>query len=92
MTRINYKNKQLLDQNQENTKVEFMVEKTSLDLQQDVIATKARLEEVKESIKDVITSYPLDVAKYMELTDEKTSLESGLVQLNNLQKELGFIQ
>lgn len=87
--KIDYKNKKVLDKDQ-NQDVSCMVEETDLNLQQDVIATKRELKKLENDLKDLKSSYPLDVQKYLELRNKIDSLTRGIKYVNELQGELGF--
>ena len=89
--RINYKTKQLIDQETIDQKeIDFAVEETSLNLQQDIVATKRELEKAKMRLEIVKSTYPLDVDAYIEAKNDVLSCETGLKDLEELKKELGF--
>ena len=89
--RIDYKNKKLIDQEVIDQKeIDFAVEETSLNLQQDIVATKRELEKAKMRLEVVKSTYPLDVDAYIEAKNDVLSCETGLTDLEQLKKELGF--
>ena len=89
MIKIDYKNKKVLEPNPEK-EVAYMVEETDLNLQQDVIATKRKLKEQMIVLNEIKSSYPLDVQRYLEVKSNVDALKDGLIEVANLQEELGF--
>ena len=87
--KINYKSKEILTPNI-TKEVSFMVEETDLNLQQDVIATKRELKSKERELEEVKSTYPLDVQKYLSLRNEIESIKKGLLDVKELQEELGF--
>lgn len=87
--KIDYKKRELLEQDSQKD-VSFMVEETSLNIQQDVIATKRELKKVQSEIQDLKSSYPLDVPKYLALKAKEEGLTKGLSLIAELQQELGI--
>ena len=89
--RIDYKNKKLIDQEVIDQKeIDFAVEETSLNLQQDIVATKRELEKAKMRLEIAKSTYPLDVDAHIEAKNDVYSCETGLADLEQLKKELGF--
>lgn len=87
--KINYKEKTLLTQDAQKD-ASFMVEETSLNIQQDVIATKREIKKLEVELEDQKSSYPFDMQKYLETRTRIQNLKEGLKMTADLQKELGF--
>ena len=89
--RINYKTKQLIDpETIDQKEIDFAVEETSLNLQQDIVATKRELESAKMRLEVAKSTYPLDVDAYIEAKQDVESCEAGLKDLEELKEELGL--
>ena len=91
MTKINYKKKELLS-NQDVLKedIDFMVESQSLQLKSDILASKKSLVEAKNELSELKTAFPLDVDAILNAQVEVEALEDGIKRLEALQKELGL--
>jgi hypothetical protein len=87
--KINYKEKKLLELDPQKD-ASFMVDETSLNIQQDVIATKRQLKVKKSELDDIKSSYPFDLQKYLDTKGDIESLEAALAEIAKLQEEFGF--
>lgn len=67
-----------------------MVERASLQLKSDLLATKQELSSKQSQLGLAKSTYPLDVELIMNLTNEVESLKDGVKKLEELQKELGL--
>ena len=89
--RINYAKQQLIDQETMNqSEIEFAVRKTKLNFQSQKLATEEYLVKIKQELEVVKTTYPLDLQKVCDLTDEVANNEKLLKTLENLAKEFNF--
>ena len=89
--RINYKTRELIDpETIDQKEIEFAVEETSLNLQQDIVATKRELESAKMRLEVVKSTYPLDVDAYIGAKQDVESCKAGLEDLEELKEELGL--
>lgn len=89
--RLNYKTKQLLsEETMTEQEIAFAIQETSLNLQQDILATKRELESAKMRLEVTKSTYPLDVDAYIEAKQDVEACTSGLNDLLELEKELGF--
>ena len=89
MIKINYKERKLLEDSVEKD-VSFMVEETSLNIQQDVIATKRELKTKELELENIKSSYPLELEKYLKVKSEILSLKAALDEIAALQTELAL--
>lgn len=91
--KIDYKKKVLLSSEEvDNSKVEFAVEDTKLQLESSLLATKRSLAEAKDKLKSLKQEYPIDFQKIVDVTNTIRDLEDGVKILNALRKELGFVE
>ena len=89
--RIDYKNKKLIDpETIDQKEIDFAVEETSLNLQQDIVATKRALESAKMRLEVTKSTYPLDVDAYIEAKQDVEACNAGLNDLLELKEELGL--
>lgn len=90
-TRLNYKTQELLqEENLSKRDIQLSVEKTKLQLQADILATKSAVAEKEDELYEIKTTYPLDTERYVEVVGELSGLKEGLQELHNLQKEFGW--
>ena len=91
--KIDYKKKVLLSSEEvDESKVEFAVEDTKLQLESSLLATKRSLAEAKDKLKSLKQEYPIDFQKIVDVTNTIRDLEDGVKILNALRKELGFVE
>lgn len=91
--KIDYKKKVLLSSEEvDESKVEFAVEDTKLQLESSLLATKRSLAEAKDKLKGLKQEYPIDFQKIVDVTNNIRDLEDGVKILNALRKELGFAE
>ena len=89
--KIDYKKKVLLSSEEvDESKVEFAVEDTKLQLESSLLATKRSLAEAKEKLKSLKQEYPINFQKIVDVTNNIRDLEDGIKTLNSLKKEFGF--
>ena len=89
--RINYKTKTLIDpETIDQKEIEFAVEETSLNLQQDIVATKRALESANMRLETIKSTYPLDVEAYIAAKEDVEACNTGLNDLLELKEELGL--
>lgn len=91
--KIDYKKKVLLSSEEvDESKVEFAVEDTKLQLESSLLATKRSLAEAKDKLKSLKQEYPIDFQKIVDVTNNIRDLEDGVKILNALSKEFGFVE
>ena len=91
-TKINYKTKTLISPSERESKeVEYMVGTAKLQFEADLLETRKALEESKAKLDDLKTEYPLNVTEIINAQMEVEAYEDGLKRMNELGKELGFI-
>ena len=89
--KINYKERKALSSEEQSQKeVSRAVENAKLQLQSDILATQSALEDKKQELDDVKTTYPLKSIDIVNLMTEVEGLEDGLKKLKALQEELGL--
>ena len=90
--KINYKEKTLISAAEKESKeVEYMVGLAKLQFEADLLETRKALEESKAELADLKTDYPLDVAKIIEYQINIEAYEDGIERMQELGKELGFV-
>lgn len=67
-----------------------MVRKASLQLQADLLASESALEDKKNELAEVKTTYPLNVQDVINIQLDIEALEDGIKRTKCLQKELGL--
>ena len=89
--KVDYLNKKVLSEEVvENAQVEYAVESTKLELQSALLATKKSLEEAKNQLKDLKSTYPIDIEAIVEKQLEVRDYTNGIEIIESLQKEFGF--
>jgi hypothetical protein len=68
-----------------------MVGVTELQFKSDLLETQRVLEENKIKLSGLKTCYPLDITEIINTQLEVESLEDGIRRMNELGKELGFL-
>ena len=89
--KVDYLNKKVLSEEAvKNSQVEYAVESTKLELQSALLATKKSLEEAKNQLKDLKSTYPIDIEAIVEKQLEVRDYTNGIEIIESLQKEFGF--
>ena len=89
--KVDYATKKLLsEETVSTTQVEFAVDSTKLELQSSLLATKKSLAEAEQRLKDLKTTYPLDVTAIVAAELEIRDYKDGIKILEALQKEFKF--
>lgn len=89
--RINYKEQKVLSAEEMSQKeISCMVRKASLQLQADLLASESALEDKKNKLAEVKTTYPLNVQDVINIQLDIEALEDGIKRTKCLQKELGL--
>lgn len=87
--KIDYKKREILNPMESATmKVEYLVERTKLELQSAILSTRQELEDRKARLEDAKHSYPLDLHTVIDLSDQVEDYEAGYNKLLKLQEEL----
>ena len=89
--KVDYATKKLLSEETVNkSQVEFAVDSTKLELQSSLLATKKSLAEAEQKLKDLKTTYPLDIEAVVATQLEVRDFKDGIKIIEDLQKEFKF--
>lgn len=89
--KVDYATKKLLSEEAVNkTTVEFAVDSTKLELQSSLLATRKSLAEAEQNLKDLKTTYPLDIEAIVEEQLKVRDYKDGIKIIEDLQKEFKF--
>ena len=89
--KVNYATKELLsEESVAKTTVDYAVDSTKLELQSSLLATKKSQGEAEQKLKDLKTSYPLDVQAIVDTELEIRDYKDGIKIIESLMKEFKF--
>ena len=89
--KVDYAIKKLLSEEAVNkTKVEFAVDSTKLELQSSLLATRKSLAEAEQNLKDLKTTYPLNIEAIVGEQLKVRDYKDGIKIIEDLQKEFKF--
>ena len=89
--KVNYATKELLsEESVTKTTVDYAVDSTKLELQSSLLATKKSQGEAEQKLKDLKTSYPLDVQAIVDTELEIRDYKDGIKIIESLMKEFKF--
>ena len=89
--KVDYASKKLLsEETVTETQVAFVVDSTKLELQSSLLATKKSLAEAEQKLKDLKTTYPLDIQAVVNTELEIRDFKDGIKIIESLQKEFKF--
>ena len=89
--RIDYKNHKLIDPEKIDQKeIEFAVRETNLDIDSALLDAEKQLNAAKEELEIIESTYPLDLQRGYDLTEDVRMLSKMYTYLNNLKEKFGF--
>ena len=89
--KVDYATKKLLSEEAvTETQVAFVVDSTKLELQSSLLATRKSLAEAEQNLKDLKTTYPLDIQAIVDVQLKIRDFKDGIKIIETLQKEFKF--